>query len=92
MHIPRYWRTATREEMTRDGAPRRITAWGWSDSSLDAAGRMADERARRAAEASARPTSPSEYDYLDQPLREEIVETLPGEAGPAAVTAPHRGR
>ncbi len=82
MRIPRFWVKATCTEASHDGKPLRFQAWGWSHESPEAAAAMGQDRARQLMERyqkadSSRPHS--EYDYLDQPLREEIVD----EIGPA---------
>lgn len=86
MRIPRHWERAE-GTVEVDGDMLRVRAWGWSDESVEAARRMADERlpaVRRAVEEGK--TSRS-YEYLANPIRElRIAEhSFPGE-GRAVVT------
>jgi hypothetical protein len=64
-----------------------FSARGWSFASLDAAKQDAIERAKQVFEIFARGDKPKEYEYLDRPICEEIIETLgPAEAPFAHVT------
>ena len=76
MRIPPYWIKGIYGETNRDGDRQSFEAFGWSFESLAAAKKDAAERARRVCERICGGRVPDEYDYLDRPLREEIVQTL----------------
>jgi hypothetical protein len=76
MRIPPYW---AKEEYTgpgRNGIQQTFTATGWSFRSQAEAIENAQERARRISENLRRDEEPGDYEYLDRPLREEIVDSL----------------
>lgn len=82
MRIPRYWAKVTFSPTDPDGQPLRFQAWGWSPESQAAAEAAGQKRARQiyARYQQGQSRNPqSDYDYLDLPLREEIVD----EIGPA---------
>ena len=82
MRIPRFWVKATYSAPSGEGQGLRFQAWGWSHESLAAAETAGKSRALQLADRFRRGgdrQAKAEYDYLDQPLREEIVE----EVGPA---------
>ncbi|WP_428390096.1 hypothetical protein [Mucisphaera sp.] len=76
MWIPRYWAKGWGEVQHSYNAELvRTEAWGWSDDSEAAAQRVAEERATRIASSLAGDAIPASwYDYMDRPVREEIVE------------------
>ena len=53
-----------------------ITSFGYSNTSLEDALRVAEERANQIASRIAGPTPLESYDYLSGPLREEVIEEL----------------
>ena len=42
MRVPRYWAREYVKTKTADGQPTEVGCWGWSESSLDEAGRRID--------------------------------------------------
>lgn len=76
MRIPPYWSKGWHTGVDRRGRECSYQAWGWSFESPEAARSEAEARARRRFEAGDRKLSRESYDYLDVPLREEIVETI----------------
>ena len=76
MRIPPYWRKE--KHVGRDWHGREVCywAWGWSFQSEAEAHDEAVARAKRRFDAGDRREARSDYDYLEYPLREEIVETL----------------
>jgi hypothetical protein len=82
MRIPRFWAKVTCSTSAPDGQPLRFQAWGWSPESQADAEEAGRKRALQiqARFQQGRTRSPqADYDYLDLPLREEIVD----EIGPA---------
>lgn len=84
MLIPRYWAEATRQA-SHKGRTLRVRRFGWSEESLDAAQKHADERAEEAlsrilsGERLPKKERASSYNGSDGiPIREEILETLEG--------------
>jgi len=79
MLIPRFWSRAEAEAVTPDGTPVRFQVWRGSRASHaeasalahDAIGRMADRISRGAG-------FPEKYAYGDRPLREEVIQEIPG--------------
>lgn len=73
MRFPRYWAKAGRDK---------LAAWGWSDESAPAAEQAARETLARIAEKVARGgfAALGRYGYGERPLREPVLETLPGAA------------
>lgn len=87
MRIPPYWAKSACERAGEDGAARRFEAWGWSFESQAAAQEAASLRAQRVAEAVAKGGRPERYEYLDRPLREEIINAaIPNGSEEAVVT------
>ena len=76
MRIPPYWAKGSYANTDREGRTRRFLAWGWSFVDLSEAKEEAVARAKRIFErlTSGQPTG--SYDYLECPLREEIVDTF----------------
>lgn len=87
MRIPPYWARG-RYTATSDGdRPQVFTAFGWSFSSAEEAAADAESRARRAFEAFSQKSHPRAYEYLDRPLREEVLEDIAvGDALVASIT------
>ncbi|MCA9103509.1 MAG: hypothetical protein KDA63_20285 [Planctomycetales bacterium] len=94
MNIPPIWTKAYYENTDRDGGHHRFAAYGWSFESLDEARRCAVERAKRIyryiVDDHAEDGSLSEYEYSLGPIREEIVQELPGDDAPVAIVTRNR--
>lgn len=90
MKLPKFWIKAGCPGSTPQGKQLHVEAWGWSRETVAEAEKMALQRARHGLERllkglEKRPSS--EYDYLDMPLREEVVEEIgPAEQPVAAIT------
>ena len=81
MKIPRHWVRAARTVTGPDGA-KQLVAWGWSASDRGEAARVAEERLERVIRAFGEGAPPARgYAYGERPLREEIVQELPGRRG-----------
>jgi hypothetical protein len=77
MRIPPYWTKATYRDRDPQGKERAFTAYGWSFQGRAAAQEDAAARAKRIFDRVVLDgTRPDSYDYLDRPLREEIVQSL----------------
>lgn len=85
MNIPTHWIRVTGRVPGGRGIDE-LAAWGWSDRDRADAERVAHERLSRLIERVQRGEPlPSGYAYGDRPLREEIVQTLPGTGSPEAI-------
>lgn len=93
MKIPRYWAKANYQGTGPDGQELAFDLWGWSAESQGEAETMARQRAesafRRACQA-VESKSHRWYDYLDVPLREEIIDTLTVEGKEIALVTRNR--
>jgi hypothetical protein len=90
MRIPRHW---VRGEFTgpdRTGRQATFLAWGWSFESLAAARADAVARARRVFDFITAGRKPDEYAYLEQPLREEIIQSVQAEGKDVGVITRNR--
>ncbi len=76
MRIPPYWSKGTFSDLDRNGKRLTFSAWGWSFESPQAAAEDGAARARRAFARITEGEKPESYDYLDRPLREEIVDSV----------------
>ncbi len=76
MRIPPYWAKETRSGEDQKGKRYTFWAWGWSFSSLTAAKEDATARARRIIDRLKSGIQPDTYDYLERPLREEIIDSI----------------
>jgi hypothetical protein len=89
MRIPHYWAKGEFFGVDSYGDPLKFVAWGWSDQSEAEAKIAGIERARKAFLAQSKRGYRSrahEYDqYLDLPLREEVIERLHDATGEYAV-------
>lgn len=81
MHVPHYWARA--EAPLAGGA--QVSAWRWSDESLEAARAAAAARVAELAAAIAAGRRPDRADYADRPLREERLEVHPAAGEPIAI-------
>ncbi|NLF68579.1 MAG: hypothetical protein GX575_05920 [Candidatus Anammoximicrobium sp.] len=93
MRIPRYWSKATAEEDDRDGGRVSISCWRSSDASPDEAHELARTAAQRALAQLLRGERLNRYAYGQQPLREEVLNSVTGSQGEPflAVTRNHYG-
>jgi hypothetical protein len=89
MKFARYWRKASAVAQWPEDEPVRVTSFGWSDESAEAAGLMAAERLRRVVHRIEEEESWPEHGYgfyTERPPREEVVEEFAdGDGAPAAV-------
>lgn len=76
MRIPRHWAKGTYSDVDQKGRKQSFWAWGWSFDSLAAAKGEATARAKRVFDRLTSGAQPDSYDYLEHPLREEIVQSL----------------
>ena len=76
MKIPRYWTKEDYSGVNHKGQELSVTAWGWSTESLAAAKQHAIERAQKIIEKMAGGMELQWYDYLEHPLREEIIDSV----------------
>ncbi len=91
MLIPKFWEQANYGGRDKDGRDVLFSVWGWSCDSAADAKKLASERAKRAFDWWVNGAHRRvEYDYLDQPLREEIVETIGADANQTAVITRNR--
>jgi len=81
MRIPKYWAKAEQSGADHRGRPVLFRIWGWSFDSLAEASRHAGARARSICDLVTTGEKRDAYDYLEHPLREEIVQSVgaPGE-------------
>lgn len=90
MRIPRYWAKEDYSGVNRQGKDRAFSAWGWSFNSLGEARDAARARARRVFDALSSSRDRSAYDYLEYPLREEIVDTIGSEGQESTIITRNR--
>lgn len=87
MNIPPFWAKEHYTGADASGREQTFVACGWSFESLDKARAEALARAQRIFEAIAGGRRPKEYEYLDRPIREEIVQTIDvGQDEPVLIT------
>ena len=81
MKIPKYWMRREGAVQRPDGTPLRLFAWGWSDtSSREAEGRAGDRFRSLQQRVSQGLELPRGYAYGNRPVREQILEEIPGPA------------
>ena len=90
MRIPRYWARGNHAGVDRRGQETAFWAWGWSFNSLTQAKEEAKARAKRIFDALTSGRSPDSYDYLEYPLREEIVDSIGPDGEEAAIVTRNR--
>jgi hypothetical protein len=91
MLIPKYWEQANYAGQDSKGKHITFNVWGWSSESAADAKQKAAKRAKQALEWWINGgRRRDDYDYLDQPLREEIVETIGDEGDQIAVITRNR--
>jgi hypothetical protein len=82
MKIPRYWIRREADVQRPDGRSLHLFAWGWSETSRTEADRRADERFRSLQQRVTQGLElPQGYAYGDRPVREQILEDIPGPDG-----------
>ncbi len=90
MRIPKYWVRGEHSGQDHKGQTLKFWAWGWSFGNMAEATAMAAERARRIFEHFVQGGTPNTYDYLEHPLREEIVQSYSQEGNTAAIITRNR--
>ncbi len=85
MRIPPYWTKDAYTGKDRQGKYHTFAAWGWSLESLAAAREDAVARAKRIFERVTSGRQPDHYEYLEHPLREEIVDSLQHDGNELAI-------
>ncbi len=82
MKIPKYWIRREGDVRRPDGTPLRLFAWGWSDTSTsEAEGRAGDRFRSLQQRVSQGLEIPRGYAYGSRPVREQILEEIPGPGG-----------
>lgn len=76
MRIPPYWAKAAHAGTDKAGKTLSFSAWGWSFTDLAAAKADAAQRAKSVFDHWVMGKQRDSYDYLDRPLREEILDSL----------------
>lgn len=76
MKIPPFWAKEKYEAKDHEGRLHQFLSSGWSFESFEKAVEDAKRRAQRAFEVITRGEKPKDYDYMDRPLREEIVDRV----------------
>jgi hypothetical protein len=90
MRIPPFWEKGKYTGIDRNGKECCYSAWGWSFESPEAARADALRRARGRFESRAVRDQRAAYDYLDRPLREEIIQTVEHHAEKIALITRNR--
>jgi hypothetical protein len=82
MKIPKYWMRREGDVQRPDGTPLRLSAWGWSDTSTSEAEGRAGDRFRSLQQRVTQGLElPRGYGYGSRPMREQILEEIPGPDG-----------
>ena len=90
MHIPRFWVKASADAKGKDDQDLALAVWGWGEDRFEAQ-REAKSRLERLVERVRKGDPfPGKYAYGNRPLREEILETLPGAEEPRAILSRNR--
>ena len=76
MRIPPYWAKGTYAGKDRKGKDHAFMTWGWSFTDLAAAEQDAIARATSIFDRLTGDARPESYDYLERPLREEIIDSI----------------
>lgn len=76
MKIPTYWSKARHPSDSSTGHTDGVIACGWSFSSLEDAKKQAALRAKHVFDLVTKGQKPDTYDYLDRPVKEEIIEDV----------------
>ena len=75
MRIPRFWAEESHVSQDDRGDKHTFWAWGWSFDNIAEAREAAITRAKRIKDFVLNDKDLDTYDYLDRPMREEIVES-----------------
>jgi hypothetical protein len=78
MKIPRYWARETYTLQAPDGEDVTAVCWRWSDTSLADAQQQARIGAQQLAGKLLNRQHLDRYDYGDRPMREEVIQAIPG--------------
>lgn len=82
MKIPKYWIRREGDVSRPDGTPLRLFAWGWSDTSTSEAEGRAGERFQSLQQRVTQGLElPRGYAYGSRPVREQILDEIPGPGG-----------
>ncbi len=84
MKIPKYWAKGTQSLPGPDGRMVAFSCWHWSDVSVAEAQQKANARALNVAQKFLNHQTLDRYSYGDRPLREEVVQVVPGRSTPEA--------
>jgi hypothetical protein len=76
MRIPRFWARGSFTDTDRDGKKHTFSVLGWSFESLAGARDFAIERARKILQSFMSGKKLDRYEYLEHPLKEEIIDTV----------------
>ena len=90
MRIPKYWARQTCRGEDPKGRSIVLQTRGWSDASLAAAREKAAQRAQNALARLFREEPLGDYEYLDQPIPEEIVDSVGPQGQEIAVITRNR--
>jgi len=90
MKIPPYWNKGAHTDVDAKGKKHTFCVWGWSFDSLAKAKEHASSRARQALDAWMAGSRRDSYDYLDHPLKEEIVQAVGPKGQETAVITRNR--
>jgi hypothetical protein len=91
MLIPKFWERSNYEGRDRVGRHIAFNVWGWSNESATNAKTKATQRVKQVFERRVNGGERrNDYDYLDQPLREEIVETITDDGDQTVVITRNR--
>lgn len=90
MKFPRYWTKGSHQGIAADGRTILYQAYGWSSESMEEAARVAERRAKKAAEMGQWATKKKEYEYGDIPFREEIVDSIQSNGNEIGVISRNR--
>jgi len=85
MYVPRFWTKTKSEIDTKDGKCL-LVAWGFGDDEEKARAEAGRRLQRLTQRVTGGKSEPTEYDYGDRPMREEILQVL----GPDAVVTRNR--
>jgi len=78
MKFPKHWSKAIVEDVGRDGKPRSVSCWRWSDTSADDAQRSALAAAKDVFQRLVRGEELGVYGYGQRPIRKEVLQTQAG--------------
>ncbi len=76
MRIPPYWVKGTYTDRGPDGTQETFSAYGWSFKSEEHARERAEKHAKKVFEQVTGGNEPEEYEYLERPIREQIVDSI----------------